>query len=88
MKKVKPNTALDPFTPRELDLFMILDGQGEVAIDRIYKKYRPRNDQLKKSYMKQQELSWAIQRLSRKLQTQDRKIVPGTARQTYCIIDL
>lgn len=78
-----------PFTVRQMDLYLLLDGKGDVPIPALYKGYYKRPPKalghLTVARM-QKALGWPIVTLNSKLRPLHKRVVPGEARQTYRII--
>ena len=75
-------------TPRQLDLFMLLDGKGDVAIVDLYKGYYQRDPRVAGSVRRmQQQLGWVIGALNTRLSSDHRRIIPGRARSSYRLVD-
>ena len=78
-------------TPRQLDLFSLLDGAGDVTIKALYEGYYKR-DPLGVGHhtvrRMQQQLSWAIGALNARLWGDCRRIIPGISRGTYRLVTI
>lgn len=78
-------------TPRQLDLFALLEGKGDVAIVDLYKGYYQR-DPLGAGHHSvrrmQQQLGWVINSLNSRLWPRGKRILPGRARSSYRLVEL
>ena len=74
-----------------MELYQLLDGQGDVPIPDIYKGYYQRDPKVKGHTTMQQMqsmLGWPISTLNSRLRYQGKTITPGKARGTYRLITI
>jgi hypothetical protein len=85
LNKPKKVRALAP-TPRQMELYALLDGRGDVPIPELYGGYYGRDPKVKghTTISKMQAmLGWPISSLNSRLRFTNERIVPGEARRTY-----
>ena len=76
-------------TPRQMELYALLDGKGDVPIPDLYKGYYARNPKAAghASVRKMQAaLGWPIATLNSRLHHMKQRVAPGDAHQTYRLI--
>lgn len=78
-----------PLTFRQMDLFLLLDGKGDVSIPDLYQGYYKRAPKVRGHAtvaQMQKALGWPIVSLNSKLRPLKQRVVPGEARQSYRLI--